>query len=81
MAVLREGIKASPTDADVLIAMHRVQNPPDDWQRMTQASIHRAAILARQAIGTSRAMWQATNSRMGVTHESARKQLAQKLNQ
>ena len=78
MAALREGVKASPTDADVLIAMYRIPGASDEWQRETRAYIRQAAMQASVSIRTGRAKWEATNNQNDYT--DARNRLAQRLN-
>ena len=75
MMALEKGIKASPYDADVLIAMHRVRGAPDEWYEKTRSSIRIADKNAMKAIENARVAWERSNGR-----ESARRNLTQKLN-
>lgn len=47
---LRKGAKQDPTDADVLIAMHRIPVADDPWRKETQALIRAATRSFREQI-------------------------------
>ena len=78
MAALQKGVEASPTDADVLIAMYRIPNASAEWQGDTRDRIRQAALKASESIRNGRAKWEATNNKNDYT--DARNKLAQRLN-
>ena len=47
---LEQGVKADPTDADVLIAMYRIENADEDWREMTRKHIQHAVEVFRDRI-------------------------------
>ncbi len=72
---LTEGIMASPYDADVLIAMHRVPDTSSEWQNRTNDLIRKADRHASQAIKKARIVLERSHG-----NDDSREALAQKLN-
>ena len=79
MKELLAGVDASPTDADVLIAMYRVKDPSAEWRAKTSELILQASRKSGRDIQRWRQRWEA---RRAVNQESdrTRRDLAQKLN-
>lgn len=50
MGHLAKGVEADPTDADVLIAMYRLEGASEQWQQTTKESISKAADSFRDDI-------------------------------
>ncbi len=76
---LRAGIDASPTDADVLIAMHRVENPSPEWQAKTSELIMQASQKSGRDIQRWRQRWEARRA-VDPDGDRTRRDLAQMLN-
>ena len=79
MERLEEAVKADPTDADVLIAMHRVPNASEEWKKKTLGQIDRATGHFRDKI----AEWtrQSAEAPSEPIREYANRQLASMNNQ
>ena len=75
MQALTKGVKASPYDADVLIAMHRVKDAPGEWRSDTREYIQKADKHATAAIKKARVEWERSNGQ-----PRSQRILAQKLN-
>jgi len=79
MAHLEKALQADPTDADVLIAMYRLENPSDQWRKKTLAAIKKAVAEFQSEIGDLEAVAKQTGneSRRAII----RRQLASYYNQ
>ncbi len=72
---LQEAIKYDPDNADILIAMYRVKDPPTSWQRMTSQRIARAVSQYRSQVMLAERNYQT------VPSAESRRYLALRLNQ